>query len=1010
MINESGKVISSNNDVYTPKTQGGEDFYIPDFVQIDFLNKQLFEQLIIEFSLSDSKEKARDLQRTIKDIVNIHSYEPAQVLIKIISATNKIINTAPKNSSFYIKEMVNSLYLNYLEITESTKIPSDIKIPLLNSINKIVNSKELFISNDFPSGNLTKDLFGGFLSEEQFLASIKIFNLEKEDKALIEGFFLWLGVNKFLPIKTVEINYDYDYENFVFHRVDRPVNCESTKITINKIDKFDEIEGFSKEKLILWIMNDERLYRQIDFRNNEDVFKYKTRRERDYYYTLNIKPSYIFFQFFKANLLFDDYLINENYDWLNKFHFSYEHELFQNYGVSKKEINPILLKLGAVEEFVELSIQRVTEILKNLPELKPNGKLTQSIYKKAVKHYQINKLSLKDSILLFSQKGDEKGYVQQEDVYFSDNIRLPKKLRSKYPILNYPLRAGAKDVIKLFKINDLDSLEIKITSYSIIENITSEFTQFFEKLKQFILAFRLEKIDDDQTKKNESSKLNKSCIYLCDDVKCKQKNENFNLDDYEFITEDLIKFFVKIRSDDTIESLRKNSFFADSFSEIIANIFGITSDKNEFRYMLRNDLEDTEHQIRNEFGIDVIIEAGELLGYSDFILSFWIAFYKSLDKKFEIGRKRKDIFHIIKTELGIDKIDIEKIDYENISRSKNIPILRTLFSNYELHLNVFNENAFYRIDLFKYHYTAIKNYFNKHEKFFKSNLWENLSNNSEKQSELLVLIGLFEHNEDYISKVAQDNKEIFDIELEDVFYNFINENFPFIILAKTTVLMDFDSIFDTNANKFSENDMEIIESSPGIKSLLYFNCDSNIGKVKEYILSVKEKEQNQLEIKSSFSIVGHLVEEFNYNEKPISQSDSNKLYLSNPKIEKRKRKSGKVAEKVVFDKLLELYGNTFVSWKSKEDDGLHYDIRYSPDDGNSWKYVEVKSFSNGIFYLSKLESEFGNKHKENYEIWLVDGEYKIYPLKDFFINKKYEMDIKDYIVSIEIHESNVSNV
>ena len=106
-------------------------------------------------------------------------------------------------------------------------------------------------------------------------------------------------------------------------------------------------------------------------------------------------------------MLFDDYLLDENYAWLNKFQFNYTHELFRKYDVQKQEINPILLKLGAVEDFTDLSIKRVTEILKDLPKLKPDGKLTQSIYKKAVKHYQKNNQYLTDSILLFAQKGEE---------------------------------------------------------------------------------------------------------------------------------------------------------------------------------------------------------------------------------------------------------------------------------------------------------------------------------------------------------------------------------------------------------------------------------------------------------------------------------------------------------------------------------------------------------------------------------------------------------------------------
>ena len=222
-------------------------------------------------------------------------------------------------------------------------------------------------------------------------------------------------------------------------------------------------------------------------------------------------------------------------------------------------------------------------------------------------------------------------------------------------------------------------------------------------------------------------------------------------------------------------------------------------------------------------------------------------------------------------------------------------------------------------------------------------------------------------------------------------------------------MIDYDSIFEVSANRFSSDDLEIIDSNPLIKSLLYFENDSNIERVKEHIQSVKDKELNQFQEQSNL-IVGQLVEGFSYTEKPFSQPESSNVFLFNPRNEKQQRKAGKAAEKIVYDKLSELYGDTFVSWKSKEDDGLHYDIRYSPDEGNFWKYVEVKSYTNGIFYLSKPERDFGIKNKENYEIWLVDNVNKIFPLRDFFINHKYEINVKDYIVSIEIHELNVSTV
>ena len=66
------------------------------------------------------------------------------------------------------------------------------------------------------------------------------------------------------------------------------------------------------------------------------------------------------------------------------------------------------------------------------------------------------------------------------------------------------------------------------------------------------------------------------------------------------------------------------------------------------------------------------------------------------------------------------------------------------------------------------------------------------------------------------------------------------------------------------------------------------------------------------------------------------------------------------------------------------------------------KYVEVKSFDSGSFHLSGSEYEFGKDHEADYEIWLVQNQKNIIPIKDFFVNKKYKTVIADFIVHVEL--------
>ena len=74
---------------------------------------------------------------------------------------------------------------------------------------------------------------------------------------------------------------------------------------------------------------------------------------------------------------------------------------------------------------------------------------------------------------------------------------------------------------------------------------------------------------------------------------------------------------------------------------------------------------------------------------------------------------------------------------------------------------------------------------------------------------------------------------------------------------------------------------------------------------------------------------------------------------------------------------------------------IHYDIRYSPDNGSKYIYVEVKTFSNDSFIISREEYEFGKDKKDEYEIWLVKQDNVI-----IFDHMLEEMDllVKDYYV------------
>lgn len=86
LVNERNEVIEAEDTVFTPVTSTAEQFVVPDLVRIDFMDRALFHALVAHFGIGSSAP-ARDLQQRLSRIARLHSYEPAQVYSRIITAT-----------------------------------------------------------------------------------------------------------------------------------------------------------------------------------------------------------------------------------------------------------------------------------------------------------------------------------------------------------------------------------------------------------------------------------------------------------------------------------------------------------------------------------------------------------------------------------------------------------------------------------------------------------------------------------------------------------------------------------------------------------------------------------------------------------------------------------------------------------------------------------------------------------------------------------------------------------
>lgn len=80
---------------------------------------------------------------------------------------------------------------------------------------------------------------------------------------------------------------------------------------------------------------------------------------------------------------------------------------------------------------------------------------------------------------------------------------------------------------------------------------------------------------------------------------------------------------------------------------------------------------------------------------------------------------------------------------------------------------------------------------------------------------------------------------------------------------------------------------------------------------------------------------------------------------------------------------------------------MGYDIKYKDLIG-FFKYVEVKSYSNGQFYITKNEKEFAQKHIGFYEIFLVGEEIYRISNVDFEDTTQFTIEGNEFIVKYKI--------
>jgi len=1032
---KEGAVISKDTITFTPMVQSQSEFSIPESLKLDFINTELYEILYkkLEVNFDPKNQSSREFQSAVKEVVNVQPYDSNSVIKKIVSGINTAIDDAKTldEKRDLVKEMVRSLFDNFQHIkTELTSL--DLDISLLNKNNEIVKSTSLFMGNNYPDGEMVEWLYKEIYTDANFLIQRDYWELTNANPDELERFFIWLGVNKFTKLGNKKLDGKWEeqpYFNYLFqaNNPGKPINFQIDRIHRDTFDIYienmEDVVQMDITRKIVLILRDERVRNKIEELETKLLWRYVQTS-----YTLATSISYIKYQFLKEGI-FNTYVLEDGNDSLKhlvNYDSSIDFSLLCEYGFTSQEVAPILVKLGAKQSVASLEPSVLYDALLRIPAFfSENKRGAQSVYKilvDALAHQNsilgIQQGDIPKNLRLFAKKGKETVLLPAKEVFYSNNSVLPKKIEKIIPIFDFPKRGGQDKVKQFLGVQILDTSQIILNKVENAFQLNIDFNNLFESLKLPILLYRLysnnlqkEVVTKEALRQNVSYLKNctitlvHSCTYRYAD------NDKVELEDFEFVIfEDA--FYLKIPLRKRLDTLLRESTFSDAFAEILSIQFNVTELKNDFRFLIRNDLRDTLHLMRQDFDEEKINNVQNYFGISTLELKFWQAIYayKKIDFPVQIT-KQKNLLPQIEKDLRIKlSPDYHKFNYQECTNIETYEVLNYLVAILDIPLK-----NLYPQGIQVYHNESLRNIRESNEVKVRNLVWEYLDINKDQQNKYLSYLDSFKLVPSH-TFFEEDSKFSIQINYNEIFKKFIERELPINFLNKPNEDTYITNLYEHLINKYN---CELDDIEDKIKSLFYFKGnDSSL----QSFLDTKFPKENSLTndpkdevvipevilslVDSSLSSAGVSI----HTNDGIHKPKKKKRMRHSKQADQLKEISGKNAEIKAVATYKKLYGENKVHWvsgysnTSDNNDNLQYDLKY--EDGNGiWKYVEVKSLSNkNTFILTKDEKYFGMDNNAIYEFALVTekGIHRIsspftFDVGDNFeTNNSFRAEAKDY--------------
>jgi len=1010
LVNERNEVIEEEDTVFTPVTSTTEQFAVPDSVRIDFMDRTLFESLTAHFGIGPGS-RARDLQQRLSGIARLHSYEPAQVCRRIITASTAALGAPHADARAVIVETLAALFRNFVALGGEVSMALE-NMRLLNRHGEVRPARELVLSGAYPDGRHTERLFGAAYDDAMFLASPEAFGplLAGQGRARLQAFFVWLGVGSYVRYEPISMEADEDFEHFVFSIVDRPDAYRRGQFegrTVRQDDLARILDAATPESLVEWLLRDDEARQRLGV-GRQERFRYRVKGDKaPYPHALERTPSYLLYQLRRA-AIFDGFLIVDDptIAFVNQRPFDYATEGFTQLGVARPEIETVLLRLGARHDLAELEIGRIAAILRAMPDTDPHGRQAQKLYRLAANRYDRTGECLPSDVLLFARRGLEAAYRPQSDVHYAENSRLPRKIADRHWLLSYPRRGGAQKVPAFFGVHNLNKLEVAVVRTLEMKALTEQCEASLRERKPILLAYRIENLA--KSRADAASRLARLSISLCSELVCDVGGEQVALAANEYIPGNAgngWRYTVRVAAGQTLDGLRRDPAFCDAFADIVGSLFDVAEHQTEFRTVFKDHLDDVLHVAHDRLTPDLLDEARGLLGMMDPGTDFLACLARTWhghDPDADLATGMRAVSGALAAaDIALDaSAPVLPVDGANAER------LGRIFEVLGVRPSVFDGVAHYKLQLAQYHRSCLENA--RHAGFHavRDALVMRLRQGDwDARGLLLAHLHRYDHEQDWITAALRDHADRFALDAHVLLGRFVDERFDGLVPA---IHPGAIHAFDEQCRQLDDATCAALPAQQA--SWLYF--EGGLEKVsgwlaKQQASAAAPEEPEAVAIAPLPETTAVPVAGARAQPGPAGAARSlNQPYKHTAAVDARNKASGMRAEALVYRSLVRAYGKDCVNHVSLRADGYGHDIRYSPDGRKTWKYVEVKRYTQGCIHLSENELLHAIEYRANYELFLVTDKDRIHILRDvnFEDSKSFNLAPTEYLVHFNLDD------